>query len=168
MVGPAGDTKARIIYDRTIFRSLFRPLLESFKIFIIFCIFILYDTYKIFWRIKSCFFWFFSDEKHCRSIIFKFINENNLFFYIRVLHLQIWLQIQIHFHLQIQVLFWSVFIPFSSSSKSCFNCSNNLLSSSVNKVTTGKYSLVSISYFRWCIWWIMNFSYCRISFCFAY
>ena len=38
-----------------------------------------------------------------------------------------------------------MFIPFKSSFKSCLNCSKNLLSSPVDKVTTGTYNFVSFA-----------------------
>ena len=52
--------------------------LESFNKFMIFCVSILYDTHRILWKFKSCFFWFLNDKKHCCSIIFKFANKINL------------------------------------------------------------------------------------------
>ena len=69
-----------IVYNIPFFvANLDSSLLESFKKYIIFCVYILIDTHRILWKFRSCFFWFFSDENHYWSIIFAFANKINLF-----------------------------------------------------------------------------------------
>ena len=64
------------VYNISFFvANLDSSLLESFSKFVIFCVSILYNAYKILWKFKSCFFWFFNDEKHCCFIFFKFTNK---------------------------------------------------------------------------------------------
>ena len=67
------------VYDVPLFcNKLDSSLLESFNKSTIFCVSILYDTHRILWKFKSCFFWFLNDEKHCCFISYKFTNKMNL------------------------------------------------------------------------------------------
>ena len=60
--------------------NLDSSLFESFNKFIIFWVSILFHAYRVLGKLESCFFWFFSYEKHCCFIIFKFANKINLLF----------------------------------------------------------------------------------------
>ena len=74
------------VHDIPIFAAnLDSSLLQSLKKFLIFSFSILYHTYSIMWKIKSCFFCFLKEKKHCCSFIsFKSTNKINLFHCISV------------------------------------------------------------------------------------
>ena len=53
-----------IIYLFFFVVNLDSSLLASFNEFIIFCVPVLYDTHRISWKIKNCFYWFLNNEKY--------------------------------------------------------------------------------------------------------